>query len=72
MRPIATSPQRPRTKKPARIWLDPVSRVEVVTLGERLDGEFGKDRDQALRHSTVVVGVTEAPEREVHRPIERP
>ena len=53
------------------LGFDAVRRVEVVTLGERLDREVGEDRRQPVGHPAVVVGVASTAEREVHRPVER-
>src|SRR5437870_436179 len=51
---------------------DAMRRVEVVTLGERLDREVGEDRGKPIGHPGVVVGVAATAEREIHRPVERP
>ena len=52
--------------------LDPMWGVEVVALGERLDGEVGEERGEPLGHAAVVVRIAAAAECEVNRPIKCP
>src|SRR5579864_9380354 len=49
---------------------DPVRRVEVVALGEGLEGEVWEDLGEPFGHASVVVGIAAAAEREVDRSIE--
>ena len=47
-------------------------RVEVMSIGEHLDGEVPEDARQPLGHPGVVVGMAPTAEREPHRPVESP